>query len=134
MNGIGGSLRTLGLCVLFSIPALLPASSGAGQAAVHSQAGLSQVALSLEKTLPVLVSSGDYRSASNTAFLLATARSRLDETPAACVALAQSLEYYRRAIEKETGDRQRGSAGIEEASDGMAVVRARFGCYRSRSI
>src|SRR5579859_4420155 len=95
------SLRLMAVCVMFAVPAVVPASSGAAQ----SQTGLGQVALSLEKAIPALVSSRDYRSASNTAFLLATARYRLDENGAACAALSQSLEYYRMAITKETGER-----------------------------
>jgi len=123
------SLQLMAVCLIFAVPAVVPASSGAAQ----GQTGLGQIALSLEKAIPTLVSSQDYRSASNTAFLLATARYRLDENGAACAALSQSLEYYRMAIAKETGERMRGALGIEDASDGMAVVRAKFGCTRPHS-
>lgn len=124
------SRQLIAIYLLFGLPALIPASSGAAP----SQAGLSQVAVSLEKTIPTLVSAQDYRSASNTAFLLATARSRLDETAAGCAALSQSLEYYRMAIARETGDRFDAKArGINEGSDGMAVIRAKFGCDRPHS-
>ena len=128
-------LQLIGLCLLFGAPALLPGTSGAAQDSGQKQAGLNQVALSLEKAIPVLVSSEDYRSASNTAFLLATARSRLDQPAAACVALSQSLDYYGKAVSKEIGEKPRiGALGIEEESDGMAVVRARFGCNRTHSV
>ena len=124
------SRQLIAVWLLFGLPALVPASSGAAQ----SQAGLSQVALSLEKTIPTLVSAQDYRSASNTAFLLATARSRLDDSAAACAALSQSLEYYRMAIAKDVGDGFDGKGrGIDEGTDGMAVVRAKFGCDRGHS-
>jgi hypothetical protein len=127
-------VNLLGALVVIGATALVPASSGAEGAQAQDQAGLKQVALSLEKALPTFVSSEDYRSASNTAFLLATARSRLDQTAAACDALSQSLEYYRKAISQQTGEPQRGVArGIHEDSDGMAVVRAKFGCNRARS-
>lgn len=130
MYSFAKSRQLIAVWLLFGLPALIPASSGAAQ----RQAGLSQVALSLEKTIPTLVSTQDYRSASNTAFLLATARSRLDETAAGCAALSQSLEYYRMAIAKETGDRFDGKGrGIDEGSDGMALIRAKFGCDRSHS-
>jgi hypothetical protein len=107
---------------------LVPASSTAG---AGDHGGLREVALSLEKALPGLVSAGDYRSASNTAFLLATARNRLDQAPAACAALSQSLEYYRKAIAKESGLPEERGAGLKEQSDGMAEVASKFGCTRS---
>ena len=55
----------------------------------------------LDQALPALVSSGDYRSASKLSFQLASARSRMNETAAACSALSQSLAYYRTALSKE---------------------------------
>ncbi len=133
MYSINKSLRGLAIGISLATSVLVPTSSGAEQGIVRPQLGLSQVALSLEKALPELVSAKDYRSASNTAFLLATARSRLDETEAACLALSQSLEYYRKAISEETGLRYRNSSGIDETSDGMAVIRVKFGCDRSRA-
>jgi hypothetical protein len=134
MRNLRKSFHMLGLCLLFGTPALAPASASADHTFAQAQSGLNQVALSLEKALPPLVSSEDYRAASNTAFLLATARSQLDQTVAACAALAQSLEYYRKAISQETGERTHGKAlGIEEASDGMAIVRAKFGCNRAHA-
>lgn len=125
----------VGVCLLFTVPAILPASSGAAQDFSVAQSGLNQVAISLEKAIPAFVSSQDYRSASNTAFLLATARSRMNETQAACAALSQSLDYYRKAITKESGEKPQARVlGIEEDSDGMAVVRTRFGCNRVHSV
>jgi hypothetical protein len=85
----------------------------------------------LEKSLPSLVSSRDYRSASATAFSLARARSRLGETAAACAALSQSLEYYRKALLQETGVSEGEASSINDDSDGMAAVRAKFGCKRA---
>lgn len=127
-------LNVLCASMLFGAVVLVSTSSGADGNAAQDQAGLRQVALSLEKALPGLASAGDFRSASNTAFLLATARSRLDQTAAACAALSQSLEYYRQALARETGERSLGvPSNIDDDSDGMAVVRARFGCIRGRS-
>src|SRR4051794_9695470 len=100
MNHIEKYVRTLSGCMLFGVAALVSSSSGAGTTLAQNQASLTQIALSLEKALPGYVSAEDYRSASNTAFLLATARGRLDQTPAACIALSQSLEYYRKALSK----------------------------------
>lgn len=119
---------TLTAAFLCAAVALAPVSSTA-RAGDHE--GLRKVALSLEKALPGQVSAGDYRSASNTAFLLATARSRLDQAPAACAALSQSLEYYRKAIAKESGLPEERGAGLKEQSDGMAEVASKFGCTRS---
>src|SRR5438105_10730032 len=86
---------------------------------------------SLENSLQALVASQDYRSASTAAYRLASARSRLGETDAACAALSQSLAYYRQALAKETGVFEPAASGINDDSDGMAEVRAQFGCKRS---
>jgi hypothetical protein len=97
-----------------------------------------QLVASLEGMLPALVTSEDYRTASNVAFQLASAHRRLGESPAACAALSKSLEHYRKALVKEAS----GSAGsginddsdvlatLYDDSDGMAEVRAKFGCNR----
>jgi hypothetical protein len=97
-----------------------------------------QLVASLEGMLPALVTSEDYRTASNVAFQLASAHRRLGESPAACAALSKSLEHYRKALVKEAN----GSAGsginddsdvlatLYDDSDGMAEVRAKFGCNR----
>jgi hypothetical protein len=98
-----------------------------------------QLVASLAEMLPALVTSEDYRTASNVAFQLASAHKRLGETPAACAALSQSLENYRKALVKEAGES--GWSGINDDaavlatlhddSDGMAGVRAKFGCTRA---
>src|SRR3954471_11599970 len=132
MYRLNKCLNMLSVCALLVAAPLGSASSSTGAAMAQNQVGLKQVALSLEMAIPAIVSSKDYRSASNTAFLLATARSRLDQTVAACAALSQSLEYYRQALTKETGELQRGY-GIEDESDGMASVRAKFGCSQGHA-
>jgi len=90
--------------------------------------GDEQLVRSLEKSLPQLVAAGDYRSASSAAFRLASARSRLGESAAACEALSHSLEYYRIGVAKQSGVFEPAMASITDDSDGMAQVRARFGC------
>lgn len=90
-----------------------------------------KAAAALEKSLRSLVSSGDFRSASKVAFQLASARSRLGDTPAACAALSQSLDSYRKAVATETGISEPAASSLGDGSDGMAEVRARFGCKRA---
>lgn len=85
----------------------------------------------LKKSLSSAVSSQDYRAASSTAFRLASAHRSQGETRAACAALAQSLEYYRKAVAKDSGVSEPAIASINDDSDGMAEVRAKFGCTRS---
>jgi hypothetical protein len=87
-----------------------------------------QLVAALEEMLPSLVSSEDYRTASNVAFELASAHKRLGETSAACAALSQSLEHYRMAVQKETGVQENAISSVNDGSDGMAGVRAKFGC------
>ncbi len=104
---------------LFGCAAVVPASSDADR----------RLSDALEQALPALVSSGDYRSASKLSFQLATTRSRMNETAAACSALSQSLAYYRTALSKETGEPVYAAAsngGTED--DGMQEIRSRFGC------
>lgn len=72
----------------------------------------------------------DYRAASTTALRVASARSQVGETADACAALSQSLESYRKALTQETGDLEPAASSINDDSDGMADVRARFGCKR----
>jgi len=74
--------------------------------------------------------SRDYREASATALRVASARSQVGETADACAALSQSLESYRKALAQETGDNEPAASSINDDSDGMADVRARFGCKR----
>jgi hypothetical protein len=94
-----------------------------------------QLVASLEEMLPSLVLSEDYRTASNVAFELASAHRRLGESQAACSALSVSLENYRKALRKEAGSAGVGItddsdvlATLYDDSDGMAEVRAKFGC------
>ncbi len=83
----------------------------------------------LDQALATLVSSGDYRSASKLSFQLATARSRMNETAAACSALSQSLAQYRTALSKETGEPVYAAASNGGTQgDGMQEIRSRFGC------
>lgn len=87
----------------------------------------------LEEALPTLVSSGDYLSASKLYLQLASARSRMNETSAACVALSQSLSYYRKALAKETDTPiYEESSGSQNDDDGMQDVRATFGCTKAQ--
>ena len=94
---------------------------------------------SLEEMLPALVISEDYRTASNVGFQLASANKRLGQIPAACAALSQSLEHYRKALAKEAAESGRSSidddsdllATLYDDSNGMAEIRAKFGCKRA---
>jgi len=119
-------LAVLGVSLLCAGTAA--AAGGSGQGILMSS--LQGAAVSTERSLATLASSADYRSASATAFLLAAVRNRLGETQAACAALSQSLEYYRKALAKETGVSERALSGINDDSNGMADVRARYGCAR----
>jgi hypothetical protein len=48
----------------------------------------------------------------------------------ACAALQQSLDFYSKALAKESGVSEPALAGVGDDSDGMAMVRAKFGCGR----
>jgi hypothetical protein len=48
----------------------------------------------------------------------------------ACAALAQSLDFYRKAVAKESGVSEPVFSSVNDDSDGMAAVRAKFGCGR----
>ena len=100
---------------------LSPCASGADTKVVDA----------LEAKLSSQLSSQDYVPASVTAFRLASARSQLGDTAAACAALSQSLEYYRKGLIQEIGDTETAASSIDDHIDGMAVVRARFGCDAS---
>lgn len=78
----------------------------------------------LENSVSSLAAAGKYREASTAAYQLAEAHKRAGETAQACAALSQSLEYYRKA---NAGD-ERAASSVRDGSDGMAEVRARFGC------
>lgn len=83
----------------------------------------------LEKSASAL-SSQDHRAASATAMRVASTRSQAGATADACAALSQSLESYRKALVQETGDMEPAASSLYDDSDGMAEVRARFGCKR----
>ncbi len=89
-----------------------------------------QQAAQLSASLPDLVVSENYRALSQATMQLAGARSRLGETPEACRALSQSLESYRMAVEKDSGVIEGRLSSVSDDSDGMAEVRARFGCAK----
>ena len=103
---------------LFGFAGLVPASSTADR----------NLSDALEQSLPSLASAGDYWSASKVSFQLASARNRLSEIPAACVALSQSLDYYRKAVAKDTDTPLEEFSFASEDDEGMRDVRARFGC------
>jgi hypothetical protein len=84
----------------------------------------------LEKSAQTVSQSRDHRAASATAIRVAAAQSRAGETANACAALSQSLDSYRKAIAQETGDNEAAASNLYDDSDGMAEVRARFGCKR----
>jgi hypothetical protein len=72
----------------------------------------------------------DHRAASATAMRVASTHSQAGDAAHACEALSQSLESYRKALVQETGDTEVAASNIYDDSDGMADVRARFGCKR----
>ena len=88
------------------------------------------LAAQLGASLPDLVVSEDYRGLSQATMHLAGTQNRLGDTPAACKALSQSLESYRVALVKQTGVYEGAASSVNDDSDGMAEVRARFGCAR----
>jgi hypothetical protein len=98
---------------------------GLGSAAADAGADV------MEKSAPSLTKSRDHRAASATAVRFASARSQAGETAEACAALSQSLESYRKALVQETGDSEPAASSINDDSDGMAEVRAQFGCKRN---
>ena len=98
---------------------------------VSGQSSLDRkLATALEDSLPQLVMAEDNRTASNVAMQLAFTRSHLGDTVGACAALAQSLDLYRKAVAKESGVSEPVFSNVSDDSDGMAVVRAKFGCGR----
>jgi len=84
----------------------------------------------MEKSAAPSSNSRDHRGASATAMRVAFTSSQAGETAHACAALAQSLESYRKAVVQETGHAEPAASSIYDDSDGMAEVRARFGCKR----
>jgi hypothetical protein len=104
---------------LVGFTAFEPASSAGAQKRLSD---------ALEEALPSLASVQDYWSASKVSFQLASARSRMNEMPAACGALSQSLDYYRKAVAKDTHTPlYEFGSGLGD-DEGMQEVRTRFGC------
>jgi hypothetical protein len=73
----------------------------------------------------------DYRTDSKRALKLASEHHRAGNITAACAALALSLANYRKAVARDSGVAERPAASIYDDSDGMAAVRAKFGCTRT---
>jgi len=114
----------LSAAVLFGCAGLVPVSPG------NADRKLSDA---IERELPSLVSAGDYWTASKVSFQLAGARSRLNETGAACTALSNSLDYYRRALATDTDTTLYEfdtGPGIDE---GMMEIRSTLGCVVERA-
>ena len=82
------------------------------------------LAVDLQKSVSAYAAAGEYREASTAAYQLAEAHKRVGETAQACAALAQSLEYYRKANAPD----ELAASSLRDSSDGMAEVRAKFGC------
>src|SRR5262245_20283170 len=59
-----------------------------------------------------IASSDDYRSASATAYRVASARSSLGDTPGACAALSRSLEHYRSSLANEAGFQEAAASNL----------------------
>lgn len=78
----------------------------------------------LEKSVSSFAAAGKYREASSAAYQLAEAHKRAGDTSRACAALSQSLEYYRKANAAD----EPSASSLRDPSDGMADIRARFGC------
>lgn len=87
-------------------------------------------AAAVEKSAPPISPARDYRGASATAVRVASTHGQAGDAAHACEALSQSLESYRKALVQETGDTEVAASSIYDDSDGMAEVRARFGCKR----
>jgi len=75
-------------------------------------------------------------SVSKMYFVLATAYRGVNEAPAACAALSQSLDYYRRALAKEphTPSYERAVSLNDAEDEGLREVRAQFGCGTALSL
>jgi Flp pilus assembly protein TadD len=87
----------------------------------------------IERELPSLKSAGDYWAASRAYFQLASVRTRLNETRAACIALSNSLGYYRRALATETDSPLYESDTDLGDGEGELEIRSMFGCVVERS-
>ena len=83
---------------------------------------------SLEQALPQLVVSGDYRAAASTAFRLASAHRSNGDSAAACAALSQSFDYFRRAVAKDSGLREPAASALTDNMGALEQIRVQFGC------
>jgi hypothetical protein len=99
--------------------------------ALSSLAHASSETVNLERYVLSLAVSQDYRAASAAAYRLALTQNSHGNVAGSCASLAKSLEYYRKALAKEPGEPEPAVAHINDDSDGMAEVRAKFGCRRS---
>jgi len=110
---------------MYFMTALLLALGAIEPSSADSQGNLSDT---LKGALPSLSFAQDYWSASKISLQLANERDRLNETRAACEALAKSLDYYRMAPAKETDTPIR-QFGMGLGDDqGMREIRTKFGC------
>lgn len=112
---------TIGAALLLALAPFTPVS-----------AADAELVSALDHKLSSLVTSQDYLHASAAAMRLAKARRELGDTSAACAALTQALEYYREGLIREAGDNDVTRSSIEEHADGIATVRAEFGCETPR--
>jgi negative regulator of sigma E activity len=104
-----------------------------GLAAIEPSSADGKLSDTPELKLLPLASAQDYRSASRNSYRRASRHSQLNETQAACDALAKSLDYYRMAIAKDTDPSAREAAAVDgDGGDGMREIRARFGCTRTQ--
>jgi hypothetical protein len=99
-------------------------------ASVACAVGADTGSAALEQSAPSTSPARDYRGASATAIRVASTHSQAGDAAHACEALSQSLESYRKALVQETADTEVAASNIYDDSDGMADVRARFGCKR----
>ena len=128
------SLAVASIVLVSAYAMFIPANPEAKQAA-----NVADAAASFEKVLPALIARNDYRSldiASKAYFALATAYRGVNDAPAACAALSQSLDYYRRALAKEphTPSYERAVSLNDAEDEGLREVRAQFGCGTAPSL
>jgi len=72
-------------------------------------------------------SAADYWIASKASLQQASKHRRLNETKAACEALAKSLDYYRIALDREVPDNVARPVRSDKG-DAMQEIRSSFGC------
>lgn len=106
-----------------------------GLAAVELSPAEGKPADALELALPRLASAHDYLTASKNSYRRASTYSQLNETRAACEALAKSLDYYRIYYRMAIGEEaditfREVPAADGDGGDGMREILARFGCTR----